>query len=160
MSYSIYIGNAELAGELDDGEYRASYEVPEVTLPDAPAFPFDEMSQNKNGRHPGYSQWDMFCQSAGLRDLFFDADAGLMRQHPGCFAITPDHLEHVRSRRMEWERRHPNAVPGFDFSPRMHQPTQDDGVRDRDGVLARLLWLEWWMEWALQNCERPAIANQ
>jgi hypothetical protein len=159
MSYSIYIGNAELEGELDDGEYRASYRVPEVERPDAPAFPNDGMSTRKNGRHPGYTQWSDFCEKAGLHGLFFDRDDGLMRGHPGCFAVTPLHAERMRSMRMDWQLRHPDTAPGFDFSPRLMDQSQDDGVRGRDAVLARLLWLEWWMDWALANCERPAIAN-
>ena len=159
MSYSIYIGNATMRDETEDGEYRAGYYVPEVLRADAPAFPFDEMSRNLNGRHPGYTQWDRFARRAGLLSLFFDAVSGLMREHPGCFELTPLHLEQVRSARMDWQLRHPDTEPGFDWSGYLRREIQDDGIRGRDGMLARLLWLEWWIEWALTNCERPAIAN-
>lgn len=35
--------------------------------------------------------------------------------------------------------------------------TPDEGKYDP--YLARLIWLEWWMTWALDNCETPAIEN-
>jgi hypothetical protein len=28
-----------------------------------------------------------------------------------------------------------------------------------DGNLARLRWLEWWVDWALKNCKLPAVGN-
>ena len=33
----------------------------------------------------------------------------------------------------------------------------DEGKYDYQ--LARLLWLEWWVEWAIENAGRPAIEN-
>jgi hypothetical protein len=161
MSYSIYIGNAiiEDRSEDGDGELLARFTVPEIIRHDAPSFPHDDMSNGKNGRHPGYSQWSDFCASAGLTALFFDKETGIMREHPGCFSLTPEHLAIVRAARERWQAEHPAAVPGFDFSRFMADQSKDDGVRGRDGVLARLLWLEWWMSWALANCERPAIEN-
>lgn len=162
MSYDIYIGNAEPTElDEDDGEYRCACNgvcVAGVALPDAPSFPFDRMTANGNSRHPGYSQWAEFCDTARLHDLFHGKESGLMRQHPGTFALSREHLATVRSRREEWQARHPDAIPGWDWSiPQLDG--DDDGVRGRDHILARLLWLEWWMDWALTNCERPAIHN-
>jgi hypothetical protein len=128
--------------------------------PEAPAFPFDAMSARKNSRHPGYSQWGKFCDLTGLRDFFFEKNYGLMRRHPGTFALTPDHLHRVRVAIGEWQRVYPNAVPGWDyFAEFPGRDDIDDGVRGRDSTLARLLWLEWWIAWALAHCERPAIHN-
>ncbi len=159
MSYDIYIGHAELESEWP-GDYEpiANWTVSGHAEDDAPAFPFDIMSQRGNSRHPGYTQWGAFCDEAGLRAMFFDDETGLMRRHPGTFPLEPHHLATVRDRKARWMAAHPNAIPGFDWS----DPTpreKDDGVRGRDGILARLLWLEWWMDWALRTCERPAIHN-
>lgn len=156
MAYNITIGNVRIVE--DEGELRLAVEA--VTRPDAPAFPFDGMSAHTSCRSPGYSQWSEFCTLTGLTSLFFDAVSGLMREHPGVFALDDSHLAAVRVARVRWEAAHPVAVPGWDFSPYgLPSDGPDDGVRGRDGVLARLLWLEWWMEWALRTCERPAIGN-
>lgn len=160
MSYDIYIGNAELETpdpDEDGGVLTARMIVRHHEEPDAPTFPGDETTKNGNSRHPGYLQWDNFCGTAGLRALFFDEATGLMREHPGTVALGPEHLATVRSARERWERRHPGAVPGWDWPG--YPAGADDGVRGRDGVLARLLWLEWWMDYALRTCERPAIHN-
>ena len=37
------------------------------------------------------------------------------------------------------------------------------GAADADVAnyhMARLIWLDWWVQWALKNCERPAIYNR
>jgi hypothetical protein len=165
MSYDIYIGNAEATGmELEEttGQWSAVWHgatVNAVTLPEAPAFAYDEMSAHQNSRHPGYIAWGEFCDKTGLRDLFFREWYGLMSSHPGTFALRPEHLQEVREARERWQGDHPDAAPGFEWSPLHGEKTPDDGIRTRDAILARLLWLEWWMDWALRTCERPAIHN-
>jgi hypothetical protein len=157
VSYSIHIGNAEPVGDIDEayaetaewgGEIRFPWNgvhVPQVNLPDAPTFVGDEMTGNGNGRHPGYSQWSDFCEAAGLHGLFFEKHVGLMSSHPGTFALRAEHHAIVRAALTNWQNNHPNATPGFGD--------------ENDGVLARLLWLDFWMGWALGNCARPAVHN-
>lgn len=163
MSYDIYIGNAiPTSVELDDGEFYAMFRGVTVegrANDDAPTFPNDAMTANGNSRHPGYRQWSEFCREAGLRALFFDESTGLLRRHPGTFALEPHHLATVQDARARWKAEHADAVPGWDHDPQWHGNREDDGIRGRDGVLARLIWLEYWMEWTLKNCERPAIHN-
>lgn len=144
MSYDIYIGNAVIKEWGDDGELVAAVES--MKLEQAPSFNYDVLSQHTNERHPGYSQWDDFCNSAGLHDLFFNQVTGLMRQHPGTFKITYDHYGKIASALKHWKEVHPEAQPRMDST-------------DVDGILARLLWLEWWTDWALENCKTPAIHN-
>jgi hypothetical protein len=154
MSYDIYIGNAV----LEEGEdLEVQYAVDAHIELSAPSFPYDALSRQANSRHPGYCQWGDFCREVGLYDLFFGEESGLMRDHPGIKPLTTAHLEAVREALARHREQHPDTIPGFDWSPVSGEP--DDGVRGRDGVLARLLWLEWWIEWALQNCEKPAIYN-
>jgi hypothetical protein len=166
MSYDIYIGNAELESEWSDDEVRAEWIVNGHAEPDAPVFAFDVMTKNGNSRHPGYSQWANFCRQAGLHALFFGSpddgrshEGGLMSNHPGVARLDASILGLITAARIRWQATHPDAIPGFDYDP-MWLKEQDDGVRGRDDVLARLLWLEWWMAWALRTCERPAIYNR
>lgn len=155
MSYDIYIGEASISPNRDDAESLRSAERGEqlevvvyaVELPDAPAFAGDKLSAHKNNRHPGYSQWVDFCRAAGLESLFFDADHGLMRHHPGCVLLTPDDLVEVQQAMLAWQVRYPDVSPAF-------------GQRDEDGIFTRLVWLEWWIRWALEHCRTPAIYNR
>lgn len=167
MSYNIYVGNATLESSwsVEEG-CSASWHVEPVALDDAPNFAYDILTENGNSRHPGYSQWSNFCVESGLYRLFYGVDArdgynhdgGLLSVHPGCVPLTPSMLAEVTEARVRWECAHPGAIPGFDYDADW-LTSADDGVRGRDAILARLLWLEWWMTWALANCERPSISN-
>lgn len=170
MSYDIYIGEAviePLEDEDDGGAERLETVVARTTRPEAPTFIGDEMTANSNARHPGYGQWSTFCEEVGLRRLFFDKRTGLMRTHPGCYKLTPAHLDVVRGAIDKWKstRRAPALPPGWDDPP---PPDASDAERiawetsdctQRDPMLARLVWLEWWMAWALKHCKVPAVYN-
>jgi len=159
MSYDIYIGNAELEEfNPDDDECNTvRVHVDQLNNKDAPVFPNDEMTGDGNDRHPGYNGWATFCEDSGLEKLFFDEETGLMRQHPGVFHITKNDLAVVQEKLELWKSSHPNAVPGFGG-----MNWSDGTVKEPnkyDPVLARLIWLEWWMRYALKNCKTPAIEN-
>jgi hypothetical protein len=162
MSFDIYIGNAEV--ELIEGDdYDAPWlrmTVPHVKRDDAPVFENDEMTGTGNSRHPGYSQWGNFTRHVGLFDYFFNKETGLMREHPGCFPLRECDLQAFRDARKEHERKHPNATPGFDRFVQMIDPLLRSTHAEADGEIARLIWLCYWTEWALKNCERPAICNR
>lgn len=144
MSYSIYIGQA-VVGTDDDGE-ALDVIVQETRDPRAPVAPGDEMTGDRNACHPSDSAWYDFCRATELTRLFLDEERGLMREHPGCFRITVQHLLDVRAALEVYRRRYPDAAPGF-------------GAKPADAHLARLIWLEWWMGHALRTCSLPAIYN-
>lgn len=145
MSYDITIGNV-IVGKDDDGEYRLDIEeAPEVQ--NAPRFPGDyPPSMGRPYRAPSYTGWADFCRDAGLYALFFDKERGLMREHPGMAALTVDHHATVRAALASWREAHPDAGPRF-------------GGDIGDANLARLMWLDFWIGWALDNCERPGMEN-
>lgn len=142
MSYDIYIGEC-IAVANDEGKYHVT--VARCVDQDAPVFDDDPMTGNGNSRHPGYSQWTEWCDTVGLTSLFFDGDKGLMRSHPGAFALRKEHLVTISNALTKWEERNPDSVPGFG--------------NGQDAFLARLIWLEWWVRWALDRCQLPAIYN-
>jgi len=147
MSYDIYIGEATFRipekSEIKDYN-QIKVTVNSVYLDEAPVFDDDGMTSNGNSRHPGYSQWANFVDKVGLNDLFF-GDGGLMSDHPGCSYITKEHVEQVKAALEKYKERFPDAKPGF--------------LGNQDALLARLIWLEWWMGWAVKNCKVPAIFN-
>lgn len=170
MTYDIYIGKGRVDAECEaldpryaqhDGrQLTARWVVDETTHWNAPQFPVDELTGITNGRHSGYSQWDNFTKEAGLHDLFFANNPfSLMYNHPGCALITPEALQAVANARY----RRQLAVglpPGFvkyDWVGNQYVPQSDPDLID--AILARLLWLEGWMNWAYRNYPVPALCN-
>lgn len=169
MSYDIYLGEPVLVipNKEDIEEWGDNYigvRVERMEHPDAPDWPcarrlskdkkcpYDEMicggdmSEKSNGRHPGYSQFSEFTKMTGLHDLFF-GESGLIGSHPGCSLIQKKDLDQIRAAREMWERAHPDSVPGW------------CKYKNDDSILARLIWYEWWFDYALKNCKVPAIYN-
>lgn len=161
MSYDIYIGNADLDYDADPDYPRVVVGVEPEVHPDAPEFPGDKMTGKGNSRHPGYSNWTDFTRQTGLYDLFFSHETGLMRQHPGAQVLLPAQVQAVELERKAWEDSHPDSKPGWCMCEKCNNfhREKDKEHRELDGTLARLLWLEWWMKWALDNCDMPTIHN-
>ena len=155
MSYSIFVGNAELDSEWGS-EPSARWIVRKVEHPEAPIKP--DLTGRTNGTHPGYSQFAEFCEDVGLRDVFGD----LMRDHPGIAQLTRAHLVRFEAARRAYALRHPSERPAYcecaecdrfggDPAP-AHDPTANVNMLKLD-------WLIWWTRRALDTCERPAIYN-
>lgn len=171
MGYDIYIGNTvmEPVEQYDDEEeYVTPYartikgqvcyfkpRVNRIEQPDAPTFPNDNLTKNGNDRHCSYSAWDEFCCKAGLHDLFFNKKHGLMREHPGHQPLKDCHAEEIGRALARWKEAHPNTIPGFE----QWALYGDAPVVGYDYTLARLIWLDWWVKWAMSHCEHPGIYN-
>lgn len=152
MGYSITIGNAFCQDDL-------TFDVDEVESSLAPAFPHDDLSNHRNARHPSYSAWTDFVNEVGLYDLFLGFD-GLLRSHPGIEPLTKEHLAVIQTALERWQVK-ATLPPGFAGDPKPTPSGQwvSEDAGKYDHQLARLIWLEWWVRWALENCERPAIRN-
>lgn len=168
MGYHLTIGNAEL--EFDAAELRCAPTVVGFADIEAPVFPNDEMTGDTSERSPSYTAWHHFAALTGLTTLFFGGtgwddergrykdcpegyhrEEGLIAQHPGVAVLCDGDLQEVRRALAEWKAKHPDTVPGFG--------NWDGGDSHYDYTLARLIWLEFWIAWALKNCERPAFGN-
>lgn len=167
MSYSIKIGNAEIDHVVDEDEVNESPEyrirVRTMELPEAPSFTGD-INDRKNVRWPSYGGWARFCENTNLGELFYgppgERSAGLFASHPGAVQLTRQHLARVRAATEEYLARPWPAkerIPGWD--PTLERYSSKDGDPCYDADLARLRWLEWWMDWALKNCEHPCMEN-
>ena len=169
MGYRITIGNAEPTVPTEDDDNQPGWAVIEYSHPEAPVFPGDDMTGNTNVRSPSYTVWAEFCREAGLYDLFFGASTStkekstrevcLMPRHPGVALLRRSDLLEIRQARERCaaKRWTGERVPGWD--PTMTWTDTREPDPKYDGCLARLLWLEWWVEWALTNCKTPALGN-
>lgn len=150
MSYDIYIGKAEQGV------------VKREELPMAPKFPNDEMTGQGNSRHPSYTGWGEFCREAGLYDLFFNKETGLMREHPGTVPLKECHLHVISEATANWMQRQKERgqvlPPGFEAWDPFDE---NEGTEQHyDYILARLLWLRFWVYYALGKYkEQAAIHN-
>ena len=160
MSYDIHIGEADVEGCLEDDEYWARVTVVGKSDENAPCFAGDGMTGNGNSRHPGYRQWADFCRRNGLYELFYAEWEGLLKPHPGCKPLKKEHLEKVKEslkKLEETDKRPPGLDPRYIEDSFAEIPAGEE-THSYDKV--RLIWMVWWMEWALKNCEHPAVANR
>lgn len=158
MGYNIYIGNATPFWEATEGEERMGWRVEPAKSDDAPTFPNDGMTANTNSRYPSYTGWDNFCHAAGIHPLFYDQYEGLLREHSGIQILTKKHHLIVKGALESFKIQHPTTVPGFKGEP-LSGEVEPFAGDEFSHTLARLIWLEWWMRWALGNCEHPAVQN-
>lgn len=149
MGWDIYIGEAVQVD--NDEEEIHELQVLRWTERAAPTFPNDELTANSNHRAPSYTVWDTVMREVGLGELFFNSSTGLMRTDSICTPITAAHLHEVQAALLRWRERYPQALPRFGG---WHSA---GGASDEDAALARLVWLEWWMRWALEQCSNPAL---
>lgn len=150
MGYHIAIG--ELADVEFPEEDCFNYRVKEANSPFAPQFgPLDRLSGQTNSRYPSYSGWECFCKEAGIHDLFYNRKTGLIRNHPGYERLNRRHLLKIREA-MEYREAKVGLPPGFVMN--------GIGPLEVDPILARLMWLEFWINWALKNCRNPVILNR
>ena len=150
MGYTLTVGEIEFGhplgaavAHLTAGRILMSGQIVPVTVEQAPAFPNDYLPR-MNKRVPSYGEWSVFCKAVGLYDLFYGE---LLKPHPGIVPITERHTQAIVAARTRYQQIHPHARACFGYSM-------------DDEHLARLMWLEWWFQWACANCRRPGICNR
>ena len=165
MGYDIKIGEARVvAPEPSKADEGCTPRIGAVgaTHPEAPTFPGDGMTGNSNDRSSAYSSWSNFVRAVGLNDLFFGKEAGLMREHPGAAMLTETHHARILGALVADRASRPDARPGWREPMDGARPFEGPWKPETEGLdpdIARLVWLEWWVRWALDNCTIPVIAN-
>lgn len=156
MGYTITIGELEVEKNPEDGldSDCISFGAKGQNLDDAPAF--GEPTDYTNSRWPSYTSWSGALEDAGMYDLFF-CEGHLIGGHPGIRLITKELVEAVAERKAEFERRHPNVKATYG---NVSGPFESDADNPgENGVYCRIVWLDYWLKWAYENCETPVIAN-
>ena len=149
MGYSLTIGEGRLE-RIDEDEFGDGYlniVVEGVRNDDAPVF--GEPTDNTNERWPSYTSWHDFAELAGLMDVLYDPErnGNIRGGHPGHFLITKKFKSDVDDAFSAYMKKYPDVVPSYDTE------------RDEDAVLCRLTWLQYWTNWALENCKNPIFKN-
>jgi hypothetical protein len=169
MGYNLTIGDARFEWTAE-GDFEPSLRIVAdiVTRADAPDH--DSFTGKSNSRSPSYTTWHDVCREAGVYPLFFGGgwsrderrylpppddfhrETPLLARHPGFQAIGPKDAAYIKAALVTYMEKHPNAKPGF-----YDDEASDDG--SLDPVLARLVWLDFWFSWAVENCARPIFEN-
>lgn len=149
MGYTFTIGNSVLTNDPEQDE--TDRVVIGMRLEHAPTFVNDNLTGKYNSRSPGYTVWNDFAFSTGLHSFFYDETNNLKAGHPGYVFITQADVDLVKDALDKYQAK---AIlpPGFEKPDHV-------GPDNYDYHLARLIWLEFWMRWAVDNCEFPAIQN-
>jgi len=153
MGYSLIIGEAKVESYEEDGLEALCHITAEgVHLDDAPAF--GEPTDHTNQRWPSYTQWYDFCEKADILPALYECDeygnvtGSLRGGHPGAFPINKEFKEEIDT-----------AYNRIKMQAKTLDPDADIFDTDLGGMWARIQWLKFWTDWALENCEHPVLVN-
>jgi hypothetical protein len=163
MGISIRIGEAVLKErdwyeDDNDDIYFCYYDVDDMCLDEAPDLLNDDFVRNSNCRLPSCTAWVEFTKETGLYEFFFNKETGLFSPLYGCAAFDKKDVEVVQQAlkaRQQYADEH-GLVPGFE--PDDPEERKNFKIKT-DPTLLRLVWLEFWMNWAINNCKNPAITS-
>lgn len=146
MGYTITIGQLEVEKNPDDGLDCSciKFDAQGARHDTAPAF--GEPTDFQNQRWLSYCTWADFMRSTGLYDIFFYDNGHLIGVHPGVRLVTKELRDRVTEALTSFSQKNPSVVAEF-------------GNGEIGGTLCRLIWLDYWINWAFENCETPVIAN-
>ena len=166
MGYTLTIGEAYLDYDNDESSPYCRVCAKGVTHDDAPAF--GEPTDHSNSRWPSYSGWHDFAGYSGLYSLFFGKehkdgylvrDDALLVEHPGAVPLAEQHRREINAALERWKTLYPHAVPTYgNIDPKKFNDTDPDNPEE-NWKMTRLVWLHYWVNWALDNCDRPVFAN-
>lgn len=144
MGYRITIGELEIEKCPDDGldSDCIMFRAKGVHHAEAPAF--GDPTDYTNSRWPSYTAWAEFARITNLYEVLF-CDGTLLGGHPGVRLVTKDLVERVSGELAAMRIRFPELTPEYGT--------------DEGAALCRLIWLDYWLRWSLENCDTPVIAN-
>lgn len=146
MGYSITIGELSVDTSPEDGLESSCifFSAKSVSIEGSPAF--GEPTDGTNMRWPSYSAWYKFMDYVGLKDIFYHS-GNLIGGHPGVRLVTTELLQRVQIAKTQMEMMTPPPVATM------------ENYTEKNGYYCRLIWLEYWCTWAINNCKVPVIAN-
>jgi hypothetical protein len=167
MGYKLRIGNLNVQYFQDEEDPCIRLRAECLRHDNAPAF--GEITDYGNSREPSYTAWHDFAQFVGLYNLFFGnepfnkervRDDALLANHPGCVPLTERHRCEINAALAAYKAKFPKAIPTFG------KPAQEGEIfwvdkenPEENAYMARLIWLHYWVNWALDNCEKPVFEN-
>ena len=156
MGYTLKIGEAEMFYDITEDWSDCGVEAKIFKHDAAPAF--DEPTDHESQRWPSYTSWSNFARFVGLHDLFFSKEDGLIRCHPGIVPLTKQHKEIIDIAFAEYKKKYPKAIATYG-KKQDHPMDHDESNPEENNQLCRFEWLKYWVDWTLENCEKPVFQN-
>lgn len=166
MGYTLRIGELEITYCNDESEPRIDLDARGEWHENAPSY--GEPTDKENQRWPSYSGWNNFCKYFGLSELFYgknergewSRDDALISEHPGCVPLTERHRREINATLEAHKIKYPNAIPTYGKPAPFGKMTWEDLDNPPENYqLCRLIWLHYWVNWALDNCKQPVFYN-
>ena len=167
MSLTIIIGNKTPNFNTEEFE-EEPFVINTIELKNAPYYPNDYLTRNKNTRLIRYCFWKRFCEYTKLNDLFYTPP--LITKHTiikytTITEILPEHINKLIFTKAIMEMNEKDLIPGFALKDiNQYEELFKSGYnvttkvyREVDEFYALLMWLKWWVEWTINNCDNPAI---
>lgn len=159
MGYSFTIGDLKKVVEKyeEDGviEEYENWSAETIELENAPAF--GEPTDRTNERWPSYSAWSEFAEFTNIYDLIYSDTGHLIGSHPGYLELTDDFQKNLKKRKKEFEEKYPKVEATYGNKTSIFEA--DPNNPPENYFYCRLVWLDFWVDYALENCETPAIVN-
>lgn len=166
MGYSLVIG--------ERGSGRGWNARPElINHPDAPAF--GEPTDHENQRWPSYSGWEDFVQAVSEYTPEFALRFGqwergntrpntVLRKHPGVYRLWSKDVVLVEKALKSYLLfKHGMTLSDLKMGeyplPKWGDGFMSEDQNNGDQNLARLVWLHYWVKWAVENCTTPVFYN-
>ncbi len=159
MGYSLTIGELEVDKNHEDGIDCSciSFGAKGEKHDNAPAF--NEPTDFTNQRWPSYGVWSDCLRDAGMYDLFFCDGGHLIGGHPGVRLLTKEFYEEFTKRKIAFEAKYPHVEATYgerDTKDIFHEDLSNPKCNN---VYCRIVWMDYWINWAIENCETPVFAN-
>jgi hypothetical protein len=152
MGYTIQIGNA--IPSVDQYTDVMYWKIETFSHEQCPIFFGD--SSKKNYKTLSYSVWGDFCKAVGLEDMFYLYLPHGRMEPKGIIRLTHQNHRELVSQSLFKYKSKIKIPPGFQEKHERTHPS----IPEYDEYLARLIWLEFWITWALFSCETPALSIQ
>lgn len=163
MGYTLNIGELKIRYDNDEDCPTIDCDAETFMHDNAPAF--GEPTDKTSSRWPSYTAWANFSRFTGLYDLFYGKneqkettrDDALLRSHPGCVPLTEKHRREVNAAYEGFKIKYPNAIPTYGTPKNVFEG--DKNNPEENYQMTRLVWLHYWVNWALDNCKQPVFTN-
>ena len=159
MGYTLKIGELRTEIEYCGLESYINNDVESVYDENSPAF--GEPTDHTNERWPSYTSWGNAMRFISLDNFMFNKETGLIRSHPDCVPLVKEHKEIIDKAYKDFYEKYPNCKAGY--SPKINEGKgvfEDKEHPEENNYATRLEWLKYWVDWALENCEKPVFYNQ
>jgi hypothetical protein len=157
MGYTLKIGQFKPEIHRDGLDSFIFNDVEAVTDANAPAF--GEPTDYTNERWPSYTAWADSIRFVGLEEFMYNKETGLIRNHPGCVPLVQEHKAIIDKAYKDFYEKYPNCKPGYPPAAHPFSDVKHDDWPKENSYAARLEWLKYWVDWALENCEMPVFIN-